>query len=344
MTSARRARLRWALVAASVVASLLIAETVIRATGLAPALPEQYRDFIRDPYLAFRKEPNVVRRGTSRSKEYDFEYRHNSEGFRDREHPIEKADGVFRILALGDSFTWGVGAAFEETYLARLETMLNDRGPGHPEIEIIKAGQPRYFPEIERRMLEVYAPKYDPDLVMVAFLPNDIKDTALGMDALRTPRSDGYLFTQRSARVGSLGTWLYLNVHLARLVLSAYLSLDEAPRPSPGDLPRENVGKSWELIKKEYRRMSEIARDIGAAFVVIHIPLPNLSPDDGYALHARLGRSVDAFVDTQPALLAVREASGRFLYWPKDGHCDADGYRVIAETLFRELTSQELVP
>jgi len=73
------------------------------------------------PTLPYLPRPLSVSSGRSSTDEYDFEYRHNSVGFRDGEHAQEKADGVFRILGLGDSFTYGVAAKLEETYLYLLE-------------------------------------------------------------------------------------------------------------------------------------------------------------------------------------------------------------------------------
>lgn len=100
---------------------------------------------------------------------YDSDSQFNSFGFRDTEHDYAKPQGVFRILGLGDSFTEGAGANFEETYLFRLESMLNNRQGKHPKIEIIKAGIGGYSAEPERILLQYYGVKYEPDLILVGF-------------------------------------------------------------------------------------------------------------------------------------------------------------------------------
>ena len=48
------------------------------------------------------------------------------------------------------------------------------------------------------------------------------------------------------------------------------------------------------------------------------------------------------FVDTLPAMEHA-ETTER-LYWSGDAHCNADGYRVIADVLYDELTRRALVP
>ena len=198
-----------------------LVEGAVRLFGLAPALPEQYADYVGDPYRPYVRKSNVIRRGKSRSGEYAYEYRHNSRGFRDDEHALTKPDGVFRILGLGDSFTWGVGADYEKTYLSRLERQLNDRRGNGKTFEIIKAGVPRYFPEIQRLQLEHYGIEYEPDLIIAAFTWNDVVDTVRGMDALKPISKDGYLVSKEGARLGSTGAWLYLHWHTARIVLPA---------------------------------------------------------------------------------------------------------------------------
>ena len=73
-----------------------------------------------------------------------------------------------------------MGAVFEETYLSRLERML-DATPGLAgRVEIVKGGQSRYWTEPERLLLELVGVHYQPDLILVGFTPNDVTDTGCG--------------------------------------------------------------------------------------------------------------------------------------------------------------------
>lgn len=51
----------------------------------------------------------------------------NSKILRSRETPYEKAGGVLRILALGDSWTFGFRTEEPDAYPRQLERMLNER-------------------------------------------------------------------------------------------------------------------------------------------------------------------------------------------------------------------------
>lgn len=70
----------------------------------------------------------------------------NSLGFRGKEIPIEKPQGVFRIVAMGGSTTFGYCIENEEdTYPAILERLLNNVYKGNPKIEVINAGVSGYM-------------------------------------------------------------------------------------------------------------------------------------------------------------------------------------------------------
>src|SRR5690606_24088509 len=152
----------------------LALEGATRALGLAPGLTTQHADNVADPQLPYRKRPGSLLVGRSLSGEFDYEYRHNAEGFRDLDRPAAKPPGTFRIVALGDSFTYGEGAAFEETWPSVLERRLRERPQAAARAEVIRLGLPRYFPAAERLVLEHYGLRYEPDLVLVAVLPNDV--------------------------------------------------------------------------------------------------------------------------------------------------------------------------
>jgi lysophospholipase L1-like esterase len=94
----------------------------------------------------------------------------NSKGLRDREFSYEKPPGKLRIMMLGDSFTVGWGAKFDETFPKRIERMYADRGI---QAEAINTGVGNYntIQEVEYYLTEGY--KYNPDIVVLNFTFND---------------------------------------------------------------------------------------------------------------------------------------------------------------------------
>lgn len=336
--------------AATALACALV-EIAVRVFDLAPPLPPRYVDYVQDDVLPFRLEPNAVKpnRPWPSGDEFLFEFRTNSQGFRDVEHAFEKPPGVMRILGLGDSYTAGCGAPFEDSYLYRLEQIL---GADH-RVEIIKAGQPRYWTEPERLLLETIGVRYHPDLVLVAFTPNDVTDTYLGTNGVKV--RDGYLVSREGYQLGRAGVWLYVHSQAARLGLRTWLDRT-APSRGRGTLATIEMANAyradgphepdWRAVELEFDKMLRIVQGIGARLVLVHIPTQDFRlrhVDYAPRRLAEWGRrnAVDV-IDTLPAL---RDADTREqVYWKKDIHCTPAGYRVIAETLFAELTQRGLVP
>ncbi len=125
----------------------------------------------------------------------------NSKGLRDVEHSYERAGGP-RILALGDSFSFGHGVELQESYLALLEQEL--RRAHSPRTEIVKAGAPGTDPATYLRFYGSEGWKYRPDLVLVSvFVGNDLL-------VRRQPGPAGASPSSRR-RVGSFKTFLRNN-------------------------------------------------------------------------------------------------------------------------------------
>jgi lysophospholipase L1-like esterase len=97
----------------------------------------------------------------------------NSIGMRDVERSYAKPPGAFRIVALGDSHTFGWGVAREETYPAVLEQMLRERFPDG-EFEVWNLGVPGYNTVQEVRALELAIDRIEPDVVIVNYVDNDM--------------------------------------------------------------------------------------------------------------------------------------------------------------------------
>jgi sugar phosphate isomerase/epimerase/lysophospholipase L1-like esterase len=100
----------------------------------------------------------------------------NDAGFRGGPLPGAKRAGVYRIVVLGDSFTWGYGVRERQAYPARLARRLNARTGGAPRVEVVNLGVPGAGPLDYLWHLEHTGLALDPDLVVVGLFANDVND------------------------------------------------------------------------------------------------------------------------------------------------------------------------
>jgi hypothetical protein len=99
----------------------------------------------------------------------------NNLGFRDpRDYTVEKPAGVFRIVVLGDSVTFGHGTLDTTAYPYLLEQRLKEWRPDI-QWQVWNLGVPGYNTRQELAYLERVGPIYRPDLVIVGFYPNDFE-------------------------------------------------------------------------------------------------------------------------------------------------------------------------
>lgn len=116
------------------------------------------------PYLAYSPTPNYRKGQTF----------HNSLGYRNDEFPLEKLEGVYRIVLLGGSSTYDVSIKDNhDTFAAQLEKLLKEEY-GYSDVQVINAGVPGYnsweiLGNLEYRVLDI-----DPDLVIIYEGTNDV--------------------------------------------------------------------------------------------------------------------------------------------------------------------------
>lgn len=97
----------------------------------------------------------------------------NRHGFRDDE--LRDGDGIYTIVALGGSTTWGAGVSNNSmTYPSQLEKILNRRYRDRT-FEVINAGVPGYTTAESLINFQFRALEYDPDMIIVYNAYNDLK-------------------------------------------------------------------------------------------------------------------------------------------------------------------------
>lgn len=107
-------------------------------------------------------------RGKPHSHHYNFQI--NSKGFNDIEYDLVKPSGGYRIVALGDSFLYGV-VPYESNFLTLLDAQLDRQDM---EFEVINMGIPDTAPRQYHALFVKEGLAWDPDLVLVhLFIGND---------------------------------------------------------------------------------------------------------------------------------------------------------------------------
>lgn len=100
----------------------------------------------------------------------------NADGYRTPPVPREKPDDVYRIVVVGDSVPFGWGVPAEATFPRRLETLLNEREQpfGRSRVEVVNLSGPGRGLGDYYIVLQDDGLRYEPDLVLIPFIFNDV--------------------------------------------------------------------------------------------------------------------------------------------------------------------------
>jgi hypothetical protein len=115
-----------------------------------------------DPRGAFDEDRAVV-------------YHVNSRGFNGPEFVVPKPPGLFRVVGVGDSVTFGEGVRQEDCFVARLPALLTEVRRGG-RVETVNMGVSGYNTMDELRYFELRRDELQPDLVILTYHVNDAYD------------------------------------------------------------------------------------------------------------------------------------------------------------------------
>ena len=220
----------------SIVACALIGEWVVASVSpqatMSVVLRSSPRIFRESDLLPYELLPNAE--SVHSATEFSIPIRINSLGYRGGEFDPCKRE-QFRILVVGDSFTFGHGCTAEETYASVLERVLAGERRGR-EVEVINAGYAACnYPDTYYLYLKKIGLELEPDLVIVGFfMGNDVdrqgksphkwvdvdpEGLPLRIAGTSAHVEDGYWVANR--RAGRYRFPVVRDSHLAQAVLSA---------------------------------------------------------------------------------------------------------------------------
>ncbi len=267
-----------------------------------------------------------------------------------------------RILALGDSFTWGAGVANEETWPEVLEQQTRS--------DVINAGYPGTGTQQQLILLRECGLMIRPDITIVAFFINDFSDNVVWRQRLGI---DNYWYTRlgRPVRVwlaansytfqffkyyilGPLGIGDFQNIYwsaqeverrfivIAEDNLKLHLSRDYTAYFKPDFYLYD---RAIPLVHKTLSEMAQESEKLNSKFLLVVLPAKEqvywqyLEPSlpANYQVNLPTNIVVNLAQENQIPVLDLRPVfvsnSHKQLYWDVDGHMNAAGYRLIAESV-----------
>ncbi|MFA5033833.1 MAG: SGNH/GDSL hydrolase family protein [bacterium] len=282
----------------------------------------------------------------------------NSQRMREnKEYNYTKDKQSFRILGLGDSFTFGLWVNSEDTYLKAMERMLNSNIKPK-KFEVINAGVPQYGTVEELIFLENEGKKFNPDLIIVGFYVNDVEENARNSnftlkDGVLT-KTKQVLYEHSSHNKikefsQNIPVYCFLSQHsqmfnrmriqIGELLYYRKLYSDLTKNQNiPQDMQREEY--NWELTRAILLKMGDVAQSINAKLLIVIIPpyetlsTIKLDADNHTPAYVRLMPiiSKDVYILDLPPGLFVKSKDR--LYYKNDFHWTGEGHRIGAEGIF----------
>jgi lysophospholipase L1-like esterase len=275
------------------------------------------RDKLADKQLISRHKPSWETRYG------DVLVSYNEQGLRDR--PIlPKGENEYRVLALGDSVTFGWGVDQDKTFSARLESLL--QGRLHRPVRVINSGVAGYNSVQEVTYFKQEGLALQPDLVLLTYVQNDIEELNPTWDSRTSGSLSGKSVTDMVSNVvGKL--WLY------RLAFHTYnyaLKKRTLATPSP-----EETG--WRHSMAALRELVRICRER-------HIPLMMFfershRTDSSTLLLEDVVRNTRGVPVEDMAPWYEGLDTRSFMNSKIDSHPNAEGHRLIAEHMANDIVS-----
>ena len=334
-----------------------LCELAARVVYPAPPLPS------REPQLLYQSDPEVgfVHVPNQTGWLDDGLATINAMGLRGQPPASPKPDGTLRILAVGDSTTFGWGVGDSETYTAAVQRLFDESKPVR-HVEVINAGVGAYDLKQDAAMLKRLVPMLMPDVVLVGLFWNDLPYGAVSPDGAAqqgaapvVPATSGKAGGGKPFRIGNQPSRLNQIVRQSRVAyvlrhawLKAIAPTEAASNQVRWEMAllegKESpaIDAAWKDIEQTLsgiRGMAEAAGfKVGVVIIPIRAQVEGDYPVASYQTRARgIAESLGMFV-VDPLVELRKQADRSGLFIPYDRmHFSASGNAGIGRVVFDAL-------
>ncbi len=258
----------------------------------------------------------------------------NSLGLRDLEFDVQKAPNEYRVLALGDSMTYGMGVRLDLSWPQVLEARLREE-LARP-VEVINAGfaTAGSDPSSYHVWVRDNGIHFEPDLVLVGLCLNDI-DVRIGMLTYRAVPLEPVL--------GGVSLALDHTVQLVRQYRARQRMTDFRSRI-------EEDSPMWRGTREGLLALRDALRPRGVPLVVCVFPMLSQLEPELYPLRP-VHELVTSFcadndirtLDLLPAFLAYDGDEQDLWAHPSDQHANDVGHAIQARVIHEYLQRERLL-
>jgi len=330
---------------AAIVAAMGLLEIATRILIPDPYLQFENRAglFARDDLVGFKNQPDfrAYAHGNIR-------VRTNHMGYRGEEMEVQKPPGAIRILALGDSVTWGVGVNDDRIYLARLEQTLNARYSRPLRVQTVNTAVIGYSLYQELLTLERDGPALSPDIVLVGFVLNDAyptEDPFFNVNSLHEPRKEGVRRRAYSDPPPAPFHLYRLSRTLARRALDRFHESNRSPRANYDWQPGSFEQRSWPVMQHHFQRMAELSKTRHFRLLIILFPTGtqfrsgSLDPFPQSMIKDFMKSEGIDYLDLFDTLRGRQDGAFR-----DEMHLTPLGHQEVAESILRNLDERHWLP
>ena len=274
-------------------------------------------------------------------------FTNNRLGRRGPVYPLARQSGSFRVLVLGDSFTYGVGVKDADTMPVQLERALKAQHP-QLDVQVINLGEPAQNTAANLHTLRRHL-RFRPDVVLLGYLLNDIR--FVGAERGKHAANDFVMVRpdneRRPTRIEQLArrwSWLYGFVDARLRAYSIHRRTRAWYRDAFDGAQNPKGLEETRRLLAEIKRLSEGA---GAHMAVAIYPiLYNLGQRYPFAAAHRQVRSILAGLGI-PSLDLLEpyraHTDEQLRVHPVDFHPNELGQRLAAEAIAKWLQQRGLV-